>query len=232
MNLLNDIEIFDLGLYYEETLIISDLHIGFDEEMKSKGVLIPYSHFDDVFSKIKEMLNELKPERVVINGDLKHEYGRVSKSEKENITKLAKYIMARCELIIIKGNHDVMLGFILEGLGVEIHDSFVVGELFICHGDRVIENDKSIIVIGHEHPTLELTESGRKERYKCFLKGKYKDKTLIVLPAFSPTSMGMNVLLNDRMSPYLERIDGFEVIVAEANGMKFGTVGELKVMMK
>ena len=232
MNLIEDVRIVELGIIYEDSLIISDLHIGYERELKDKGHLIPYNHFKEMLGIIKDVILEERPERIIINGDLKHEYGKVNFEERKQINELISYIQGKnIELVLIKGNHDLMLSYLIQDKGIELHDFYEMGDLFICHGDKIYESDKPYYVIGHEHPAIVLELEGRKEKYKCFLKGKWKDKTLIVLPAFS-TLAGLDILGGKHLSPYLKNIDDFEVIVAEANGMNFGTLKNLKELMK
>ena len=42
----------DLSLVYKDHLIISDLHIGFEEAMNKQGILIPRFQFEEIKAKI------------------------------------------------------------------------------------------------------------------------------------------------------------------------------------
>ena len=53
------------------TMVISDVHIGFEEELLKDGIYIPDQTMD-LLSKAKRIISENKVERVIINGDLKH----------------------------------------------------------------------------------------------------------------------------------------------------------------
>jgi uncharacterized protein len=99
--------------------------------------------------------------------------------------------------------------------------------LFICHGDKILNNEdfkkSKIIIIGHEHPSIGLQEGNRVEKYKCFLKGKFKDKTLIVMPSMNQLTEGTDVLTERLLSPYLKEKNGcknintFETWIVEQN---------------
>ncbi len=83
----------------------------------------------------------------------------------------------------------------------EIADKKLVEHYFqnniaFIHGDEKIEKafDKNIqtIVMGHLHPaiTIKDPQKVKKEKYKCYLTGKYKNKEIIILPSFLPTYEG------------------------------------------
>ena len=62
-------------------LVVADLHIGYEEALAEEGYLLPRTMFKEMSKELKELLEKLKPNLVVINGDLKHEFGQISKQE-------------------------------------------------------------------------------------------------------------------------------------------------------
>src|SRR3989344_6165338 len=115
MKLNENIEIIDLALYLikEKALIISDLHIGLEESLNKKGILIPRFQFDDFLNKLKLIMNKVQIDKIIFNGDLKHEFGEISRQEWNNVLKLFDFLKDK-EIIIIKGNHDPILKPIAE----------------------------------------------------------------------------------------------------------------------
>src|SRR3989344_3108695 len=105
MKLNNNIEIIDLGLYLikEKTLILSDLHIGIEESLNRQGILIPRSQFQDLLAKLKLLLNNVQVDKIIFNGDLKHEFGEINKQEWNNILNLFDFLKDK-EIIILKEN--------------------------------------------------------------------------------------------------------------------------------
>ena len=98
-------------------------------------------------------------------------------------------------------------------------------EVLTSEGDRY---QAKTIIIGHEHPAVGLREGTRKETYKCFLKGKFKDKTLIVQPSSNLITMGTNILSKKLLSPFLKQdLSDFEVYVVSDEIMKFGKIKNL-----
>ena len=137
------------------------------------------------------------------------------------------------EIILIKGNHDTILGPIAKKRNVKIMGSVMVGNVLIAHGDKIpgkeILSRASSIIIGHEHPAISLKKGPRTETYKCYLKGKYKGKSLIVQPSFNPLLEGTDILKEEILSPFLEQnLDNFEVFVVEDKIYNFGKLKDLR----
>lgn len=232
--LLDDISIVNLGLYLGKTLIISDIHIGYEESLNKKGILIPRTQFKDIIQSLDLLFEKLKGKqinKIIINGDLKHEFGKISETEWSHTLRLLDYLSKKCnKIILIKGNHDTILGPIAKKRNVTITDYEIIKDKLIIHGDKIPEEStlKNIktIIIGHEHPAINLKGGPRVEKYKCFLKGKYKKHTLIVQPSFTPVTEGTDVLKEKLLSPFLnQNLDNFNVFII---GDKVYDFGKLK----
>lgn len=180
----------------ERTLAIGDLHLGYEGAMRRSGVMIPVklfeksvADFDSIISKTGELDN------IVILGDLKHEFGFILPDEWKYIIKFIEYVKSKCnKLIVIEGNHDSILFPVLGKMGIEGRDYFVWNNVAFTHGDKEYTgmNDKEIDywVLGHGHPAVSLYDGAKKEKYKCFLSGKYKSKKVIIVPSFFPLIEG------------------------------------------
>src|SRR3989338_11502105 len=105
MNISEGIRIIDLSLYLERynTLVIGDIHLGFEESMNRQGVLIPRFQYKDttqrlkmIFEAAKKPLNEL-----VVNGDLKHEFGVISEQEWREILRFLDFALEHCKRIVL-----------------------------------------------------------------------------------------------------------------------------------
>ena len=234
MKILPNIDIVDLSLYVDSTLVIADVHIGYEEALNKQGVLVPRLQFEEIVKRIELIFGLLKNKQIktiVINGDLKHEFGAISEQEWRNTLKFIDLLSRHFkEIILIKGNHDNILGPIAGKRGVKVVDSFEAGDVLITHGNRIpsIKNCKTII-IGHEHPAVSLKEGPRVERFKCFLKGRYKGKNLIVQPSFNTIIEGTDILKDKVMSPFLQQnLDNFDVYIVEDKVYEFGKVKRLR----
>ena len=137
------------------------------------------------------------------------------------------------EIVLIKGNHDTILGPIARKRDVKVLDNFFVGNVLVTHGNNISNKEllkkTSTIIIGHEHPAVSLKEGPRIEQFKCFLKGKYKGKNLIVQPSFNTIVEGTDLLRDVILSPFLlQSLDNFDVYIVEGKVYDFGKLSNLK----
>ncbi len=188
-------------LYHPELdlLVISDLHLGLEATMTSKGNYVPRHQLDNLLDDIRSGRKETEASRVLVNGDLKNEY-KTSYSETQEIEKLFKFLKEEFEeTVIIKGNHDTFIDSTAEKHGLAVKDFHNEAGILFIHGDRALENfevgEFKTLVIGHEHPALALKDDiGVREKVDCFLYGKtLEDENFIVLPAFSHISNGTSI---------------------------------------
>ncbi len=234
MEIAKGIEIIDLGLLLrkQKILVFADFHIGFEEALNKQGILVPRFQFRDIIQRLEKIFSKAKPDTIVINGDVKHEFGRISDQEWRETLKLIDFLAKHCKkLLLTKGNHDTILGPIAKKRNIKIVDYFDAGDVLVIHGNKIPKNigKYKTIIIGHEHPAVSIYESGRKEKFKCFLVGKYKRKTLIVQPSFNLVTEGTDVLKEGILSPFLkQRLDNFDVYVAADKIYKFGKLRNLK----
>ena len=235
---LKGIEIIDLALYLKETqvLVLADLHIGIEESLVKQGVMIPKFHFRDLVDRVENIFTTLAKQKrkvkvVVINGDLKHEFGTISEEEWRNTLKMLDYLARRCErIVLVRGNHDKKLGPIADKRKVLFVDEFIDGEIMICHGDEIPKLPPSVktVIIGHEHPAVSIYEELRKETYKCFLVGKYLRKNIIVMPSLNPLMEGTDVNDEKMLSPFLQKdLGNFEVYIVADKVYPFGKLKKI-----
>lgn len=232
MHISKNIEIIDLSLYLEKekTLIFGDLHIGYEEYLNKEGILIPRFQLEDLIKRINNILDRVDVKKIIINGDLKHEFGTISKQEWQDTLKILELFNGK-EVILIKGNHDTVLDPIAEKKNIEIKDYYSINDIYICHGHKIPNDEEfkksKILIIGHEHPAVSFKER-KDEYYKCFLKGKWKNKLLLVCPSLNFVTQGSDVTKEKLLSPFLQNhIDEFEVFVVENKVYDFGKLKEL-----
>ncbi|HLC98670.1 MAG TPA: metallophosphoesterase [Candidatus Nanoarchaeia archaeon] len=234
MEISKGIEIVDLGLKIGKTLIIADIHIGFEEALNKQGIMIPRFQFDDVVKRIGRILRQAKPETVVVNGDIKHEFGRISDQEWRETLKIIDLLLEKSKkVVLIRGNHDTILGPIAKKRNIEVLDRLEIddGRILIVHGHKEVELPKvtKTIIIAHEHPAVSLREGPRTEVFKCFLKGKYKGRELIVIPSFNLVTEGTDILKEELLSPFLhQNLDDFEVFIVSDMAYAFGKLKNLR----
>lgn len=228
MKIYDDIEIVDLALKYKDNLIISDLHIGLEECMNKEGILIPRFQLEEIFNRLDKIFSKVKVKNIIINGDIKHEFGTISRQEWRDTLRILDYLMEKGNVILIKGNHDTILGPIADKKEIKILDYYVIDDITVLHGHKIIPNLSKVIIIGHEHPAISFKERPS-EKFKCFLKGKYRKHALIVMPSFNFVVEGTNILKEKLLSPFLQQdLSKFDVFVVEDKIYNFGKLDKLK----
>ncbi|MEW6063040.1 MAG: metallophosphoesterase [Nanoarchaeota archaeon] len=235
MKILPNIEIVDLALYIEkeQILVMSDLHIGYEEALNKQGIFIPRFHFKDILEKIKNIIKKVDVKRVVFTGDLKHEFGTISGQEWKDILSLFDFLKDK-EIIIIKGNHDKTIKYLAEKRKeVKIRDCYKINDVCILHGDAILKNNDiksaKTIIIGHEHPVVSFRKRSN-EKFKCFMLGEWYGKKIIVMPSMNPVVMGSDITKEKLLSPFLNNIDDFDIYVVEDKVYHFGKLKKLKLL--
>ena len=133
MKIFDNMEFVDLAVYTNRTLIVSDFHIGYEEALNKQGILMPRFQFKEVIERLESIFKKLKGkkiDRIVILGDLKHEFGTISEQEWRHTLRLLDYLGLHCrEIVLIKGNHDTILGPIARKRNVKVRDYYLIGPI-------------------------------------------------------------------------------------------------------
>jgi putative SbcD/Mre11-related phosphoesterase len=204
----------------ENTIIASDTHLGLEDQREKIGIHIPGSIFEKVLGYVLTPIKSLDCNKIILLGDVKHEFGRPTEAEWYTVKKFVKSLREHgCEPEVVKGNHDNYIIQVLKELNVKLHDPALrLGSYYLTHGNNDLEDDfkdAEYIFIGHEHPAITIKDDvGVKHRFKAFLSGKIKNWTVTVLPSISPLSYGnpMNEMhKSEFMTPLLRKygIDNF-----------------------
>ena len=89
----------------EKHIVISDLHIGFEERFTKKGISIQ-SSTTKMQNVLRELIIKEKPNDVIILGDIKDSFVSVTKSERIEVPRFFREISKLSDIRIIPGNHD------------------------------------------------------------------------------------------------------------------------------
>ncbi len=224
-------------LVKSKALVISDLQLGYEQQLRAMGHNIIYEQAKQMLILLESLIKETKAKMLIINGDLKHEFGKISAQERRDIIGLLGKLKNRVKIVVIRGNHDTMTQQLIEELGVEFVESLELDGVYLLHGHKLPNNMPSTtksIIIGHAHPAVTINDGVRSERYKCFLIGKYKRKELIVLPSFSTIVEGTDILQKSSriFSPFMEDINSAKVYVISDEIRSFGTVKQIRNILE
>jgi len=148
-------------------LVIADLHIGFEIELTSYGIMIP-SQTKRIMQRVKKLIDSYSPSKLILLGDIKHEIGKISQSEWIDIPNfLNELIKENLNVEIILGNHDGNIEPLTprsivihsaRGIMIETVKKVKVG---LIHGHawpsaKLFEAET--IIMGHLHPLIELKD--------------------------------------------------------------------------
>ncbi|AIU69891.1 metallophosphoesterase [Thermococcus eurythermalis] len=213
------------ALLLGKSLIIADVHLGYEVAMAKEGFYLPRV-FHDVVGSLKSLLEREKPKRLIVDGDLKHSFIPEWRERAELKAFFDEISPLVEEVVLVRGNHDVGVLWLRE-LGVEVVDELELNGWKLVHGHKVVEGER--FIIGHEHPAVRLRdEVGAVIKLPAFLLGE----KLIVLPAFSPWAYG-NDVLREIVSPFLGFYRGdFKVVVPAGDELlSFGRLSRLREVL-
>jgi uncharacterized protein len=174
------------SLFWEEenTLIISDMHLGKSGHFRKAGIAIPQSVYKADLQRLMSLLYLFKADRLIIAGDFTH-----SSANKE----LDLFIKWRNDfsllhIDLVKGNHDILEDSWYKKANINISDKKLKAGPFLFIHDlalyqKLTKEEKTLYTFtGHMHPAITMKGKGKQSlRFPCF----YFAKNHCVLPAFS-----------------------------------------------
>ena len=141
-----------------KTLLIADPHLGWEVQLQEKGIHVP-SQTLKILNKLKAIICEFKPDRLVILGDVKytvisHEFG-----ERRDIPDFFRKLQDTIgNVAIVRGNHDANLEPLLpESIELLPATGAIIGGVGVFHGHKwpspTLLGCKTL-VMGHLHPVV------------------------------------------------------------------------------
>ena len=164
------------AIFWKEknTVLISDVHLGKIAHFRKNGLAIPENAILENFTRMDEVLELFKPEKLIFLGDLFH-----SKINNEWILFANWVKKIDLEIILVEGNHDIIDKQNYASLNIGIHSKLLIDNFLLTH--HPIETDNFFNFCGHIHPGIKLKDVGRTLlKLACFFQ---KEKQLI-FPAF------------------------------------------------
>ncbi len=219
---------YSLYLKKTKTMVMADLHIGFEDVMAEKGLFLPKIQKSIIMDILENLFRYYEIDSFLIDGDFKHEFSKNMKQEWNEIEFIIKYLKDKCSISVVRGNHDNYLKGILAKYDIKLHDRLKIENYVFIHGHRKYEGDEKVI-IGHEHPSVKFRDpSGSIITYPSFVVGE----NIIVLPSPSIYSSGSDIIAGEILSPiFKDRIKGNERIYGIDNKIGliyFGIYKDLK----
>jgi hypothetical protein len=238
------VEYFQGAAYFPSigACAVADVHVGIEAALQAEGFSMPLDEERMLLDKFKAVVERFGPRAMVLDGDVLHEFSRLRRNAKKSFDRIMLALLASVdEIIVILGSHDKMIDVALADIeGVKCEDFYFSGGVLFCHGDaipkRAAEPDVKMVVIGHDHPSLDV----EMKKEPCFLYGKkaWRGRDVLVLPAFNPLCAGTTINRMDSrdfMSPFVRESDigaYRPVIVVEGEALEFPPLREFRDVLE
>jgi len=233
-----------LLLKEKKLLVIADLHIGIESELRENGLQVP-SQTSVMEQRLISILTTYAIHDIILLGDIKHNIPSSTIQERTDVNRFLNTIQTYGTLHVLPGNHDGNIDRLLPPT-IKLHpsDGFVFEGIGFTHGHRrpnkeVMQCEQ--VIIGHTHPTVMLTDRlGYRTFEQCWLRSTpLSDKLLekyptsptsqiLVMPAFNPLCGGIAVNRDPLLGPFGSLIDVDNAEIYLLDGSSLGKVKDLK----
>ncbi len=225
------------------TLIVADIHLGYEDHMAALGIFLPRMQLKAALDILKDALDSISFKvKIVIAGDLKHVFEKLTRQEKIETIKLVESLSRNQlvkEIILVRGNHDTFIAPLLRKLGVEVvEDSLDLGDgIGVIHGHKKPQCGCDIFVMGHEHASLMVDVGGVRTKLPVLLRVPLDNGSLAyVLPPTGVYQTGNVVSLSKEsyLSPIIREHGVIEDSMVWVVDRDYGTIklAELKYVLE
>ncbi|MCC6045779.1 MAG: metallophosphoesterase [Ignisphaera sp.] len=193
-----DLPLAYLALSDNKALLLADIHLGFEEYMATKGVFLPRLQLKKVIEVIERGLSTINADTLIIVGDVKHLFDKLGRRESKDLGEFLTYVKKKFNrVVLVRGNHDNFVYSLSMRYGVEFYENFQLSSILFIHGHKDFQlNGFSLVIMGHEHPSIVLKDPVTEvvAKFPCFLKVPLQNtSTLVILPAAGAYQSGTAV---------------------------------------
>jgi len=164
----------------EKALIVADVHLGKVGHFRKAGIAVPRDMEQNDLSVLSDLIDELHPKKIIFLGDLFHS----DLNADWDWFVLWRKNFPKIELILIRGNHDIIHDSHYLNLNVALHDQLLVGPFLMLHhplSDEALQQTEGYVFCGHIHPGVSLSGRARQQvTLPCFAFGTRQ----AILPSF------------------------------------------------
>ena len=192
------------AIYWQQqkALIIADVHFGKVGHFRKAGIAVPRDMEQSDLAILSDLVYEYKPEKLIFLGDLFH-------SDMNNDWDwfvLWRSQFPALQIILIRGNHDIIEDGHYNNLNIELYDELLLGPFLMLHhplNDEKLNNIAGYVFCGHIHPGVSLKGRGRQSlTLPCFAFSSQQ----AILPSFGKFTgkVAIRSLQNDRIFAVLK----------------------------
>ncbi len=188
----------------QETLVIADLFLGLGAGRRKRPDALPNGQQHEIWERLLGLLDDFKPRRVAILGDIKPNQGHLEDEEAEELRLLFRKLAGhRREVVQVVGHPERSWGPSLEGTGIQPMDTYRVGSHTLMHRRRIFvyprhDPPNGFWINGGLHPlfAVPIGETGSEWlRYPAFLFTGFA----LVMPSFVSYAQGWEVMQPERL---------------------------------
>ena len=164
----------------QKALIAADVHLGKVGHFRKAGIAVPRNMEQSDLAILSDLIFEHRPEKLIFLGDLFHS----DMNADWEWFRLWRQQFPKLEIILIRGNHDIINDRHYHDLNIALHDELLVDPFLMLHhplSENQLQQTGGYAFCGHIHPGVSLKGRGRQSiTIPCFSFG-YKQA---VLPSF------------------------------------------------
>ncbi len=140
-------------------LIIADLHLGFEGRLGAGGIRVgKNTTVGETISEVGRMIDDAKPDTLVLLGDIKSGTGSISKAEWNDVPLFLDEMNRIIHTVLVPGNHDANIQKLVpEETEVAGPAGLVLENSLLTHGHVMPSKNLDHvdrIIMGHIHPVF------------------------------------------------------------------------------
>jgi uncharacterized protein len=167
-----------LTMMADKLLVLADLHFGKINHFRKSGIPVPTKANDRNSEFLIDLINRVKPQRVIFLGDLFHSHY----NEEWEVLGQVLHHFSACSFELVRGNHDIMSNLQYDRYKMQVHeDALKIGPFIFTHEPLEKTEGDFYNIAGHIHPGVHLSGNGRQSlTLPCF----YFSQHQCIMPAF------------------------------------------------
>lgn len=159
-----------------KVLLVSDVHLGKGTHFRKSGIPIPKELSQEDLANLSDLIAHYQPQKIIFLGDLFHS----DINDDWHWFSLWRQLHQEMEIILVKGNHDIIDAELYQHLDIQVVDELLLGPFLLLH-NLPGQKRQEYVLAGHIHPGIKLRGKGRQSlTVACF----YFTSNYAILPAF------------------------------------------------
>ena len=223
----------------EKTLIITDLHIGFESNLAANEITIgKKSTINETIKDVTLIIEKTDADSLVLLGDTKSSIRKITSTEWNDVPKFFEEIEKIVPIHLIPGNHDSGIEQLIpSSVNLSSQKGMMIEDVLLMHGHTTpTENFSSAnnVIMGHVHPVFFQHDSVvngqrvwvsikcKKQEVFSSTKG---DLEITIMPSFNKYFYATQKKFYKRsISPIIEKISPYDAKIATLDGTIIGDI--------